>query len=370
MALAWDGGRREALAWAASADSVPPWEIAAPFRSAWAWWAERCGAVLAHGAVVGDAEGAALITGVSGSGKSTLVREVLLRAVARSLGLAGPPPGAHRRLRGHESLEKVLEIDQDPIGKTPRSVPATYADVMGEIRTIFAGTEEARIRGWSPSRFSFNVAGGRCAACEGQGRVRVEMAFLPDVHVTCEECAGRRFSAETLEVRFKGRSVADLLEMPVSEARPFLAAFPRAHRLLTLLEEVGLGYLALGQSSTTLSGGEAQRLKLAAELGKVQHGRTLYVLDEPTTGLHFSDVEVLLRALQRLVDLGNTVVVIEHNLDVIAAADAVIDLGPGAGREGGRIVARGTPEEIAASGTATGRAMRPRHTEPDPSRRK
>jgi len=300
------------------------------------------------------------VTGVSGSGKSTLVREVLLRAVSRALGLVGPEPGAHRRLRGHESIERVLEIDQDPIGKTPRSVPATYADVMGELRSIFAETEEARIRGWSPSRFSFNVKGGRCGACDGQGRVRVEMSFLPDVHVTCDECAGRRYSGETLEVRFKGRNVADVLEMPVSEARPFFAAFPRAHRLLSLMEEVGLGYLALGQPSTTLSGGEAQRLKLAAELGKVEHGRTLYVLDEPTTGLHFSDVEVLLRALQRLVDLGNTVVVIEHNLDVIAAADHVIDLGPGAGRAGGRVVAAGTPEEVAAKGTETGGFLRRR----------
>ncbi len=298
------------------------------------------------------------VTGVSGSGKSTLVREVLLRAVARSLGLVGPPPGAHRRLRGAGTLEKVLEIDQDPIGKTPRSVPATYADVMGELRSIFAETEEARIRGWSPSRFSFNVKGGRCGTCEGQGRVRVEMAFLPDVHVTCEECAGRRYAAETLEVRFKGRNVADVLEMPVSEARPFFAAFPRAHRLLSLMEEVGLGYLALGQPSTTLSGGEAQRLKLAAELGKVEHGTTLYVLDEPTTGLHFSDVEVLLRALHRLADLGNTVVVIEHNIDVMAAADWIIDLGPGAGREGGRVVASGPPEKVAASGSETGKHLR------------
>jgi excinuclease ABC subunit A len=289
------------------------------------------------------------VTGVSGSGKSTLVREVLLRGVARRLDLETPAPGALRSIRGHEALEKVLEIDQDPIGKTPRSVPATYADVMGELRSVFAECEEARIRGWSPSRFSFNVAGGRCATCEGQGRVRVEMAFLPDVHVTCEACGGRRFSEETLEVRFKGKSVADVLEMPVSEARPFFAAFPRAHRLLSLLEEVGLGYVALGQPSTTLSGGEAQRLKLAAELGKVEHGRTLYVMDEPTTGLHFADVEVLLRALQRLTDLGNTVVVIEHNLDVIAAADWVIDLGPGAGKAGGRVVAAGTPEAVARS---------------------
>ena len=297
------------------------------------------------------------VTGVSGSGKSTLVREVLLRATARALGLKTPEPGAHRRLTGHGPIEKVLEIDQAPIGKTPRSVPATYADVLGELRDVFAQTEEARIRGWSPSRFSFNVEGGRCAACTGQGRVRVEMAFLADVFVQCEVCGGRRFSEETLEVRFKGKNVADVLEMPVSEARPFFAAFPRAHRLLALLEEVGLGYLALGQPSTTLSGGEAQRLKLAAELGKVQHGKTLYVLDEPTTGLHFSDVEVLLKALQRLVDLGNTVVVIEHNLDVVAAADWVLDLGPGAGVAGGRVVAAGTPEAVAKSSGETARHL-------------
>ncbi len=294
------------------------------------------------------------VTGVSGSGKSTLVREVLLRAVARALGLKTPAPGAHATLSGHEAVERVLEIDQAPIGKTPRSVPATYADVMGELRTIFSGTEEARIRGWSPSRFSFNVAGGRCASCDGQGRVRVEMTFLPDVLVPCEVCGGRRFSEETLEVRFKGKNVADVLDMAVSEARPFFAAFPRAHRLLSLLEEVGLGYLALGQPTTTLSGGEAQRLKLASELGKMEHGRTLYVLDEPTTGLHFADVEVLLRALQRLVDLGNTVVVIEHSFDVVKCADWVVDLGPGAGAEGGRVVAKGTPEQVARSTGATG----------------
>jgi excinuclease ABC subunit A len=298
-----------------------------------------------------------VVTGVSGSGKSTLVREVLLRAVARHLELETPEPGAHKSLRGADAVEKVLEIDQAPIGKTPRSVPATYADVMGELRSIFAETEEARIRGWAPSRFSFNVKGGRCETCEGQGRVRVEMSFLPDVLVPCDDCGGRRFAEETLEVRFKGKSVADVLEMPVSEARPFFAAFPRAHRLLSLLEEVGLGYLALGQSSTTLSGGEAQRLKLAAELGKVEHGKTLYVMDEPTTGLHFSDVEVLLRALQRLTDLGNTVVVIEHNLDVMAAADWIVDLGPGAGKAGGRLVAAGTPEDVAKSGGETGKHL-------------
>jgi excinuclease ABC subunit A len=298
------------------------------------------------------------VTGVSGSGKSTLVREVLLRAVARALGLKGPAPGAHRALRGADGIDRVLEIDADPIGKTPRSVPATYAGVMDDLRDALAASAEARVRGWGPSRFSFNVAGGRCEACEGQGRVRVAMAFLPDVTVTCDACAGRRFAPETLEVRFKGRSIADLLDLPVSEARPLLAGFPRAHRMLSLLEEVGLGYLGLGQSSTTLSGGEAQRLKLAAELGKAQHGRTLYVLDEPTTGLHFADVEVLLRALQRLTDLGNTVVVIEHNLDLVAAADWIVDLGPGAGAAGGRVVASGSPEAVAAGEGETARHLR------------
>jgi excinuclease ABC subunit A len=297
------------------------------------------------------------VTGVSGSGKSTLVRDVLLPAVAAHLGVAAPPAGAHRALRGADALERVLEIDQDPIGKTSRSVPATYVDLMSPVRALFAETEEARIRGWGPGHFSFNTGAGRCPACGGQGRVRVEMSFLPDVMTTCEDCGGRRYAAETLEARFKGSSIADVLDLPVSAARPVFAAIPQANRLLSLMEEVGLGYLGLGQPTTTLSGGEAQRLKLAAELGKAQHGRTLYVLDEPTTGLHFADVEILLRALQRLVDLGNTVVVIEHHLDVMAAADWMIDLGPGAGEAGGRVVASGTPEEVAASQGPTARHL-------------
>jgi excinuclease ABC subunit A len=302
------------------------------------------------------------VTGVSGSGKSTLVREVMLRGVAKGLGLVGPEPGAHRGIEGAAPLERVLEIDQTPIGKTSRSVPATYAGVMDEIRTVLAESEEARIRGWGASRFSFNVKGGRCETCQGQGRVRVVMNFLPDVLMVCEECGGRRFSAETMEARHRGKSVADILDMQVSEARTFFAPFPRAHRLLSLLEEVGLGYLGLGQPSPTLSGGEAQRLKLAAELGKVEHGSTLYVLDEPTTGLHFSDIEVLLRALHRLADLGNTLVVIEHNLDVVAAADHVVDLGPGAGAAGGTIVREGTPEFVARGKGETANHLR-RHLE-------
>ncbi len=300
------------------------------------------------------------VTGVSGSGKSTLVRDVLLPAVARRLDLVSPEPGAHRGLTIDGPVERVLEIDQSPIGKTSRSVPATYADVMGEIRIAFAGTEEARIRGWSASRFSFNVAGGRCEPCTGQGRVTVAMNFLPDVLVPCEACGGRRYAAETLEARLRDRSIADVLDMPVAAAREFFAAWPKAHRILSLLEEVGLGYLGLGQPSTTLSGGEAQRLKLAAELGKIDHGRTLYVLDEPTTGLHFADIEVLLRALHRLADLGNTLVIVEHNLDVIAAADWVVDLGPGAGAAGGRVVAVGTPERVARGRGETARHLRRR----------
>jgi len=294
------------------------------------------------------------VTGVSGSGKSTLVREVLLRAVARNLDLVGPDPGLHRALRGADAVERVLEIDQSPIGKTSRSVPATYVNLMDPIRRIFAETEEARIRGWGRSHFSFNVEGGRCTTCLGQGRVRIAMSFLPDVLSPCDDCETRRYSDETLEVRFRGRNIAEILDLPISEAREVFSAIPKAHRLLSLLDEVGLGYLTLGQPTPTLSGGEAQRLKLATELGKVQHGKTLYVMDEPTTGLHFADVEVLLRALQRLVDLGNTVIVIEHHVDVMAAADWIVDLGPGAGSSGGRVVAQGTPEKVAGSDGPTG----------------
>ncbi|MHC4923843.1 MAG: excinuclease ABC subunit UvrA [Planctomycetota bacterium] len=297
------------------------------------------------------------VTGVSGSGKSTLVREVLLRAVAKHLDLVGPEPGAHRELRGADPVERVLEIDQSPIGKTSRSVPATYVKLMDPIRGIFAETEESRIRGWGPSHFSFNVDGGRCTTCAGQGRVRIAMSFLPDVLTPCDDCGAQRYSRETLEVRFHGLNIAEILDLPVSEAREVFSALPKAHRLLSLMEEVGLGYLTLGQPTPTLSGGEAQRLKLATELGKVQHGRTLYVMDEPTTGLHFADVEVLLKAIQRLVDLGNTVIVIEHHVDVMAAADWIVDLGPGAGSGGGRVVAKGTPEQVAASKGLTGKHL-------------
>jgi excinuclease ABC subunit A len=300
------------------------------------------------------------VTGVSGSGKSTLVNEVLLKALAGRLGRRPRRPGAHDRIDGLDLIDKVIDIDQSPIGRTPRSNPATYTGLFDHIRQLFSMTQEARARGYSPGRFSFNVKGGRCEACKGDGTITIEMHFLPDVHVPCEVCGGRRFNRETLSVRYGGRTIHEVLEMSVEEAVEAFAAVPKIHRRLQTLHDVGLDYVRLGQPATTLSGGEAQRVKLATELSKVATGRTLYVLDEPTTGLHFADIEKLLEVLQRLVDQGNTVVVIEHNLDVIKSADWVIDLGPEGGSGGGRLIASGVPEEIAATpGSHTGEYLRP-----------
>ncbi|REK06687.1 MAG: excinuclease ABC subunit UvrA [Planctomycetota bacterium] len=300
------------------------------------------------------------VTGVSGSGKSSLVNETLARALQRRLSGGGAKPGPHRSLRGVSQIDKMIEIDQTPIGRTPRSNPATYTGVFDEVRRTFAGTREARQRGYKSSRFSFNVKGGRCEECQGQGVRRIEMSFLPDMTVPCPECDGARFNHQTLEVRYRGMSIADVLDMQVDDALVFFENFPQIVRLLASLKEVGLGYLSLGQSSTTLSGGEAQRVKLATELARVDTGSTLYILDEPTTGLHFDDIKKLLAVLDRLVSLGNTVVVVEHNLDVIKTADWIIDLGPGGGDAGGQIVAAGTPEEVAATpGNVTGEFLAP-----------
>jgi excinuclease ABC subunit A len=287
------------------------------------------------------------VTGVSGSGKSTLVTDILYRALARHFYRAKVVPGAHERLEGLEHIDKVIDIDQSPIGRTPRSNPATYTGLFTPIRELFTFLPESKIRGYGPGRFSFNVKGGRCEACQGDGLVKVEMHFLPDVYVPCEVCKGRRYNRETLEVRYKGKSIADVLDLSVADALEFFEAQPRIRSKLELLNDVGLGYIHLGQSATTLSGGEAQRVKLATELAKRDTGRTLYILDEPTTGLHFEDVRLLLEVLHRLVDKGNTVVVIEHNLDVVKTADWVIDLGPEGGDRGGTVVAEGTPEQVA-----------------------
>jgi excinuclease ABC subunit A len=288
------------------------------------------------------------VTGVSGSGKSTLVNETLHHAVANRLHQAKLRPGAHDGVDGLSQIDKIINIDQSPIGRTPRSNPATYTGVFDHIRQLFTQTQESRARGYKPGRFSFNVKGGRCEVCRGDGQIKIEMHFLPDVYVPCEQCHGRRYNRETLEVRFKGKSIADVLEMSVEEAVEFFENVPKIARRLRTLHDVGLDYIRLGQAATTLSGGEAQRVKLATELSKVATGDTLYILDEPTTGLHFADVQRLLDVLGRLVDAGNTVVVIEHNLDVIKTADRLIDLGPDGGEEGGEVVATGTPEEVAA----------------------
>jgi excinuclease ABC subunit A len=288
------------------------------------------------------------VTGVSGSGKSTLVNEILYRALARHLYTSKEEPGEHDGLEGVDLVDKVIDIDQSPIGRTPRSNPATYTGLFGPIREVFAQVPEARMRGYTPGRFSFNVKGGRCDACEGDGVIKIEMHFLPDVYVRCDVCKGKRYERETLEIRYKGKNIAEVLEMTVAEAREFLANIPTVRRRLGTLYDVGLGYIQLGQPATTLSGGEAQRVKLARELSKVGTGRTIYILDEPTTGLHFEDTLMLLDVLRRLVDKGNTVVVIEHNPDCIKVADHIIDLGPEGGEAGGEIVTQGTPEQVAA----------------------
>jgi excinuclease ABC subunit A len=295
------------------------------------------------------------VTGVSGSGKSTLVTDVLYKAVANRLHRTRQRAGSHRRINGLEQLDKIIYVDQSPIGRTPRSNPATYIGLFDQIRDLFSKTQEARARGYKPGRFSFNVKGGRCEVCRGDGQIKIEMHFLPDVYVPCEQCHGKRYNRETLEIRFKGKTIADVLEMPIEEALEFFAHIPKIRRRVQALSDVGLGYMRLGQPATTLSGGEAQRVKLAAELCKVATGRTLYILDEPTTGLHFADIQRLLEVLGRLVDAGNSVVVIEHNLDVIKVADRLIDLGPEGGEEGGRVVATGTPEQVAkVAGSYTG----------------
>jgi excinuclease ABC subunit A len=287
------------------------------------------------------------VTGVSGSGKSTLINEILHKKLAAELHRAKAKPGKHKEIKGLEHLDKVIAIDQAPIGRTPRSNPATYTGVFDDIRATYAATAEAKVRGYKPGRFSFNVKGGRCEACKGDGIIKIEMHFLPDVYVPCEVCKGKRYNRETLEVKYKGKSIADVLDMTVDEAVEFFANIPRIHRKLKTLQDVGLGYVRLGQPATTLSGGEAQRVKLATELSRRTNGKTLYILDEPTTGLHMADIHKLLQVLQRLTDAGDTVLVIEHNLDVIKTADYIIDLGPEGGSGGGRVVAVGTPEEVA-----------------------
>jgi excinuclease ABC subunit A len=300
-----------------------------------------------------------VVSGVSGSGKSTLVNEIVYKALANHLQRMRMKPGDHDAVEGIECFDKVIDIDQSPIGRTPRSNPATYTDLFTPIRELYSLTPEAKVRGYKPGRFSFNVRGGRCETCKGDGQIKIEMHFLPDVYVPCETCHGRRYNRETLEVRFKGRSIADVLEMSVEEALQFFAKIPKLRRRLQTLHDVGLDYIKLGQPATTLSGGEAQRVKLAKELSKVATGRTLYILDEPTTGLHFADIEKLLEVLQRLVDAGNTVLVIEHNLDVIKQADWIVDLGPEGGDDGGELIAAGTPEDVArAEGSYTGSFLR------------
>ncbi len=299
------------------------------------------------------------VTGVSGGGKSTLVIDTLYKALARRLMGAHEHPGSHDRIEGAEHLDKIVDIDQSPIGRTPRSNPATYTGAFTPMREWFAGLPESKARGYGPGRFSFNVKGGRCEACQGDGVIKIEMHFLPDVYVQCDVCKGKRYNRETLEVTFKGKSIAEVLDMTVEEGAEFFRAVPAIRDKLVTLERVGLGYIHVGQPATTLSGGEAQRVKLAKELSRRATGRTLYILDEPTTGLHFEDVKKLLEVLHALVDQGNTVIVIEHNLEVIKTADWIVDLGPEGGDGGGRVVATGTPEQIAATKASyTGQYLR------------
>ncbi|HJD89077.1 MAG TPA: excinuclease ABC subunit UvrA, partial [Bifidobacterium animalis] len=300
------------------------------------------------------------VTGVSGSGKSTLVNQILYPVLADKLNGARIVPGKHTRVEGVDQCDKVIHVDQNPIGRTPRSNPATYTGVWDKIRALFAKTPEAQVRGYGPGRFSFNVKGGRCEACHGDGTLKIEMNFLPDVYVECEECHGKRYNRETLEVKYNGKTVSDILDMPISEAAEFFKAYPSISRYLDTLVDVGLGYIRLGQPATTLSGGESQRVKLATELQRRSTGKTVYILDEPTTGLHFEDVNKLLLVLQGLVDKGNTVIIIEHNLDVVKSCDWLIDLGPEGGDGGGTIVAEGTPEHlVTCEGSWTGRFLAP-----------
>ena len=312
------------------------------------------------------------VTGVSGSGKSTLVFDVLLAAATKHF--SGPHRQAHLgkcgEIVGLDRLGRVISVDQAPIGRTPRSNPATYTGVFSHIRELFAMLPESKVRGYRNSRFSFNVSGGRCETCRGNGLIKVEMHFLPDVYVTCDRCKGERYNDETLEIRFKGRNIAEVLDMTVMEALQFFENIPHIHRRLLILDEIGLGYLQLGQSAVTLSGGEAQRIRLSRELGKKSAGNTLYILDEPTTGLHFVDIQKLLDVIAMLVDKGNTVVVIEHNLDVVKSADYLIDLGPEGGDRGGRVVAEGTPEEVSNSpGSYTGVFLKEKLSRTSPPRK-
>jgi excinuclease ABC subunit A len=300
------------------------------------------------------------VTGVSGGGKSTLVIDTLYKAAARSLNGASDPPAPHDRINGLDQIDKVIDIDQSPIGRTPRSNPATYTGAFTPIRDWFAGLPEAKARGYLPGRFSFNVKGGRCEACQGDGVIKIEMHFLPDVYVTCDVCKGKRYDRETLEVRYRDRSIADVLDMTVEEAADLFKAVPSIRDKMETLKRVGLGYVKVGQQATTLSGGEAQRVKLAKELSRRSTGRTLYILDEPTTGLHFHDVAQLLDVLHELVDQGNTMIVIEHNLEVVKTADWIVDMGPEGGDGGGEVVAQGTPEQIARNAKSyTGQYLKP-----------